>query len=394
MSLLSVPEAQARIGALGTLLPVETVPLVEAAGRWAAANVAAIRTQPAADLSAMDGYAIRFSEMPGPWRVIGESAAGGGLDLPLAPGEAARIFTGAPMPEGADTVLIQEEAGRDGDSLSLTGEGPPAPGAHVRRRGNDFTCGAALIAAGERLTPARIALAAIGGHGTLMVRGRPRIALLSTGDELVAPGAATAGARLPASNAPMLAALLAGLPVQVEDRGIVPDRLEALVDAFRAAADCDVIVTTGGASVGDHDLVRPALQAAGASIDFWRVAMKPGKPLMAGRLGETTVIGLPGNPVSAFVTASLFLKPLIATMLGAADPLPPARPAPLARPLRPTGPRAEYLRGRWEGGAVQALEGQDSAALAMLAAAELLIVRPPHAPAAAAGEFVDIVTLA
>lgn len=394
MSLLSVADAQARIGALGALLPVETVPLVEAAGRWAAANVAAIRTQPAADLSAMDGYAIRFGEMPGPWRVVGESAAGGGLDRPLAPGEAARIFTGAPMPEGADTVLIQEEAGRDGDLLSLTGEGPPGRGAHVRLRGSDFNTGAALIASGERLTPARIALAAIGGHGTLMVRRRPRIALLSTGDELVVPGAATAGARLPASNAPMLATLLAGLPVQVEDRGIVPDRLEALVEAFRAAADCDVIVTTGGASVGDHDLVRPALQAAGASIDFWRVAMKPGKPLMAGRLGRTAVVGLPGNPVSAFVTASLFLKPLIATMLGAVDPLPPSRPAPLAGPLRPTGARAEYLRGRWQAGAVEALEGQDSAALAMLAAAELLIVRPPHAPAAAAGEFVDIVTLA
>jgi molybdopterin molybdotransferase len=394
MSLLSVADAQARIAALGQLLPVETVPLAEAAGRWAAAGIAAVRTQPAADLSAMDGYAIRFAERPGPWRVVGESAAGGGLGRPLEPGEAARIFTGAPMPAGADTVLIQEEATRDGDRLTMTGEGPPTQGAHVRRRGADFAAGDALIAPGDRMTPARIALAATGGHGTIAVRRRPRIALLSTGDELVAPGAPTAGTQLPASNAPMLAALLAGLPVHVEDRGIVPDRLDALVAAFHDAADCDVIVTTGGASVGDHDLVRPALLAAGATLDFWRVAMKPGKPLMAGRLGDAVVIGLPGNPVSAFVTATLFLRPLIAGMAGAADPLPQTRPAPLLAPLPPTGPRAEYLRGRWQGGAVQPLAGQDSAALAMLAAAELLIVRAPHSAAAAAADIVDIVTLA
>ncbi|MDB5690452.1 MAG: molybdopterin molybdochelatase [Sphingomonas bacterium] len=394
MSLLSVAEAQARIAALGTLLPIESVPLVEAAGRWAAENIAAVRTQPAAHLSAMDGYAIRFAELPGPWRVVGESAAGSGLGRPLEAGEAARIFTGAPMPEGADTVLIQEDAARDGASLTLAREGPPAKGAHVRQRGSDFMAGAALITAGARLTPARIALAAIGGHGRVAVRRRPRIALLSTGDELVTPGMPTEGARLPASNAPMLAASLSGFPVHVEDRGIVPDRLEALVQAFRDAADCDVIVTTGGASVGDHDLVRPALHAAGASLDFWRVAMKPGKPLMAGKLGDAVVVGLPGNPVSAFVTASLFLPPLIATILGAADPLPVPRTAPLAAPLPPTGARAEYLRGRWQGGAVEPLDGQDSAALAMLAAAELLIVRPPHAPAAAAGEMAAIVTLA
>jgi molybdopterin molybdotransferase len=394
MSLLAVAEAQARIAALGTPMPIETVPLVAAAGRWAAEDITAIRTQPAANLSAMDGYALRFGELPGPWRVVGESAAGGGLGRALEPGEAARIFTGAPMPDGADTVMMQEEAGRNGDKLTLTGEGPPGKGAHVRRRGSDFTSGAALIRAGDRMTPARVALAAIGGYGEVVVRRRPRIALLSTGDELVAAGQPTAGVSLPASNAPMLAALLAGLPVIVEDRGIVPDRLDALVEAFRAAADCDVIVTTGGASVGDHDLVRPALLAAGATLDFWRVAMKPGKPLMAGRLGRTVVIGLPGNPVSAFVTASLFLQPLIATILGAADPLPPIRPAPLAAPLPATGVRAEYLRGHWHSGAVLPLDGQDSAALAMLAAAELLIVRPPHAPAAAAGEIVNIVPLA
>jgi molybdopterin molybdotransferase len=394
MSLLSVAEAQARIIGLGHTLPVESASLGDAAGRWSADPVIALRTQPAADLSAMDGYAIRFAELPGPWKVIGESAAGGGLDVPLAPGEAARIFTGAPLPRGADTILIQEEAGRDGDQLTLTGEGPPSHGAHVRRAGTDFTRGDALIAPGAHLSPARIALAAIGGHGMLRVHRRPRVVLLSTGDELVPPGAPAEGVRLPASNAPMLAALLGGMPVSIADRGIVPDRLDALITAFRAAGDADVIVTTGGASVGDHDLVRPALEAAGATIDFWRVAMKPGKPLMAGRLGDSVVIGLPGNPVSAFVTASLFLKPLLAAMMGAADPLPPARPAPLAAPLPATGARAEYLRGRWQDGAALPLSGQDSAALAMLADADFLIVRAPHSPAAGAGALVEIVTLA
>jgi molybdopterin molybdotransferase len=394
MSLLAVAEAQARIIALGSVLPIETVPLLAAAGRCAAEDVVALRTQPAANLSAMDGYAIRFAELPGPWTVVGESAAGRGLATGLAPGEAARIFTGAPLPPGADTVMIQEEAGRDGDRLTLTGEGPPGQGAHVRRAGSDFVEATTLVEAGAVLTPARIALAAIGGHGDLQVRRRARVALLSTGDELVAPGTATDGGRLPASNAPMLAALLGHMPVDVVDRGIVPDRLDALVAAFHAAADADVIVTTGGASVGDHDLVRPALEAAGATLDFWRVAMKPGKPLMAGRLGNTVVIGLPGNPVSAFVTAGLFLKPLLAAMIGAGDPLPSARAATLAAPLPATGKRAEYLRARWHGGLVEPLEGQDSAALVMLAAAELLIARPPDAPAAARGDQVEIVTLA
>jgi len=394
MSLLAVAEAQARIAALGTLLPTETVPLERAAGRWAAEDVAALRTQPAADLSAMDGYAIRFAELPGPWTVIGESAAGGGLGLSVAPGEATRIFTGAPLPAGADTVLVQEEAARDGNRLALSGEGPPRLRAHVRGAGTDFLAGTPLIAAGERLTPARIALAAIGGHGTLSVRRRPRVALISTGDELVPPGAPVEGVQLPASNAPMLAALLGLLPVEIEDRGIVPDRMDALVAAFADAAAADVIVTTGGASVGDHDLVRPALQAAGAKIDFWRVAMKPGKPLMGGRLGKAVVLGLPGNPVSAFVTANLFLKPLLATMMGAADPWPTIRAATLSAPLPATGMRAEYLRARWAAGGVEPLGQQDSAALAALAAAELLIVRAPHAPALEAGEAVEIITLA
>jgi molybdopterin molybdotransferase len=278
--------------------------------------------------------------------------------------------------------------------LRLDGEGPRATGQHVRRAGGDFTLGTRLIAQGEALTPARIALAAIGGHGALAVRRKARIALISTGDELVPPGAPVAGVQLPSSNAPMLAAMLRGLPVEIADQGIVPDDRDAIAAAFLRSADADIIVTTGGASVGDHDLVRPALEQAGASLDFWKVALKPGKPLMAGRLGAAIVLGLPGNPVSAFVTARLFLLPLIAHMLGAADPLPAATLAKLDAPVPATGGRAEYLRAAWSGGGVRPAGGQDSAALFALAAADVLIVRPPHAPAAQAGETVEILGLA
>jgi molybdopterin molybdotransferase len=392
--MIPVAEAQARLLALAQPLSVEQVTLGEASGRWAAAPIHARRHQPAADLSAMDGYALRFAELPGPWRVAGESAAGAGFDRPLLPGEAARIFTGAPVPEGADTILIQEDATRDGDNLRLTGDAPSHRGLHVRFRGSDFASDAALIDAGALLTPPRLALAAIGGHGVVAVRRRARVALISTGDELVVPGAPTPGVMLPASNAPMLAAMLDARQVTVSDRGIVPDRIEALTEAFlQAAGDADVIVTTGGASVGDRDLVHPALEAAGASLDFWRVAMRPGKPLMAGRLGGSIVLGLPGNPVSAFVTARLFLLPLLASLGGAAAPFPETRRAPLATRLGAVGVRADYIRGRTEDGKVRPVGQQDSAALFALAEADVLIVRPPNSPPAEAGEMVEIISL-
>jgi len=395
MTLLSVAEAQARVLALGQVRPEEAVPLVEAAGRWAAADVVARRDQPAADLSAMDGYALRFAEGPGPWTVGLESKAGTSLPLPLAPGEAARIFTGAPMPQGADTVLIQEDAMREGPVLRRAAAAPARPGEHVRRRGSDFTTGTRLVAAGERWTPARIALAAIGGHGRVPVRQRPRVVLLSTGDELVAPGEDTPGVALPASNAPMLHVLLAGTAARVTDGGLLPDRMDALAEGFRRAGEqADVIVTTGGVSVGDHDLVRPAFMAAGAALDFWRVAMRPGKPLMAGRLGDAVVLGLPGNPVSALVTAHLFLRPLVDHLAGCPMPLPTISRAILAAPLPVSGGRAEYVRGRMEGERVQPLRERDSAVLLATAAADVLIVRPPHASALAPGESVDIVRIA
>jgi molybdopterin molybdotransferase len=394
MSLLSVAEAQARALALTSPLPIETVPLIEAVGRWTAADVLARRNQPSHDLSAMDGYAIRFAECPGPWAVVGESAAGAGFDRALAPGEAARIFTGAPVPAGADCVLIQEEAAREGDRLLMTGEGPRGIGGNIRPRAMDFANGARLIATGQRIDARHVALAGIGGHGTIAVRRRPRVALISTGDELVPLGAPTPGASLPASNAAMLAALLAGRPAEVTDYGVVPDDLSSIASAFRtASAEADIIVTTGGVSVGDRDLVRPALEKAGATLDFWRVAMRPGKPLLAGTLGDAIVLGLPGNPVSSYVTATLFLLPLIAQMGGATDPLPSTRTVTLGAPLPANGVRQDYLRARIENGRAFAPDGQDSAALVALASADGLIVSPPQVPAARIGDSAEMLDL-
>jgi molybdopterin molybdotransferase len=393
MALLPIAEAQARLLALAGPTLVETVPLAEAVGRWAAEPVVARRTQPETDLSAMDGYAIRFADLPGPWAVIGESAAGSGFAGTVQPGEAVRIFTGAPMPAGADTVLVQEEAARDGDQLRLAGEGPPHLGRNTRRRGLDFAEGDALIAAGERLTPARIALAAIGGHAALPVRRKVRVAIAATGDELVPPGTPIGPAQLPESNRTMLAAQLADLPVEIVDLGILPDDLGALTHAF-ATVEADLLITSGGASVGDHDLVRPALEAAGATIDFWRIALRPGKPMMAGTRGDMVVLGLPGNPVSVFVTALLFAKPLIAHRSGAADPLPRGRTAILGEPLPANGPRTDYLRAALIDGRVHASAIQDSSMLRTLARSTCLIVRQPHAPAANSSDSVEILDIA
>jgi len=393
MTLLPVVEAQARLFALGDPLPTETVPLRRAAGRWASADILARRTQPAADLSAMDGYAIRAADLPGPWRVVGESAAGRPFADQVGPGEATRIFTGAGMPPGSDAVLVQEEARRDGDALHLSGEGPGRVGRNVRRRGLDFSEGQLLVPAGARLTPARIAVAATAGHGELPVRRRVRVAVAGTGDELVPPGTPLTGLQLPESNGAMLAAMLATWPADVIDLGILPDRLDALRDAF-ARADCDVLVTTGGASVGDHDLVRPALEAAGGATDFWRIALRPGKPMMAGRLGGAVTVGLPGNPVSAFVTATLFVLPLVAHLSGAADPLPSTVAATLGEDLPANNDRTDYLRAELRDGRAYASTIQDSSMLLTLARSSCLIVRPAGAPAARAGDSAEMLPIA
>lgn len=396
MTLLPVAEAQARLFDLARPVAATDVPLVRAAGRWLAADVRALRTQPASDLSAMDGYAIRHADLHGPWEVIGESAAGRPYPGTVSPGEAVRIFTGAAMPAGADAVLVQEEAVRDGGVLHLSGDGPGRIGRNVRRRGLDFSEGDLLLRAGERLTPTRAALAAVAGLGSVAVRRPVRVAIAATGDELVRPGphgVPADPAKLPESNGLMLSALLARYPVEVIDLGILPDDEPILRDAF-AAVDADLLVTTGGASVGDHDLVRPALVAAGGAIDFWRVALRPGKPMMAGRLRDAVVLGLPGNPVSAFVTALLFVLPLVAKLAGAADPLPRATGAILGENLPANGERADYLRAaHGPDGRVRASAVQDSSMLLTLARSTCLIVRPPHAPAAQAGDSAEILDL-
>jgi molybdopterin molybdotransferase len=379
--------ALARLFALKAPLSTEQVSLLKATNCWAAEPVIALRTQPARDLSAMDGYAVAHSS--GPWRVIGESAAGVPFSGGVGPGQAVRIFTGAALPDGADTIIIQENVQRNSDTITATSE----PGEHVRKVGSDFAKGDILIEPGDPLTPARIALAAIAGHAQITVRGPVRIALISTGNELVAIGSDPGADRIPSSNAPMLAALLSGLPVEIVDLGIIKDDVATLSKTYGKYPDFDVMVSTGGASVGDHDLVRPALMKAGATIDFWKVAMRPGKPLMAGKLGETVILGLPGNPVSAFVTATLFLKPLVAHLSGARDPAPRQITARLARDMSAVGARTDYVRGSWHDGRIAPLSG-DSGMLVPLAQAEALIVRPANAPPARAGDDVTVIPIA
>lgn len=391
--LLPVSEAQARLLEMARPVVAEICSLREAAGRWAARDVAALRSQPAMALSAMDGYALRFADLPGPWTVIGESAAGRPFAGSMGPKQAVRIFTGAAVPTGADTVMVQEEVAREGSVVRLSGEGPPKLGANIRPEGLDFTQGQTLIARGERLTPARIALAASGGHGTLDVNRRIRVAILTTGDELVPPGAPLTGAQLPEANGAMLTAQIADMPVDIIAPDILPDRLDTITAALMAI-EADIIVTIGGASVGDHDLVRPALEAAGGRIDFLRIALRPGKPMLAGSLGDAVILGLPGNPVSAFVTAQLFLRPLIAAMAGAVRPYQQPLRAILGEALPSNDQRQDYLRGTLRDGRVYAASRQDSSLLKTLAGADCLIVRPPHAPAAQPGDPIEILPLA
>jgi molybdopterin molybdotransferase len=389
---LPLAEAQARLLALAAPLPAETLPTSAVNGRYLLENISARRTQPAADLSAMDGYAMRADDLSGPWRVVGESAAGHPFAGSLAPGETIRISTGAHMPAGGGAVLLQEDAAREGDMLTAAGDSPSPR--HIRRAGFDFAGGTPLLAAGQRLNPARIALALSGGHGSVAVGRLPRIAVLDSGDELAADPAACLPHQIPASNGAMLAAMASPLAADVRRIGPVVDSMEALAAALVQAEGTDVLVTSGGASVGDHDLIRPALAAWGAEIDFWRVAIKPGKPLMVARRGGTIVIGLPGNPVSSFVTAFLFLLPLLRRLAGAAEPLPGALHLPLAAPMPACGKRTEFARGRITADGVAAMDEQDSSALVSLAGADCLIERAAGAEPAASGSMVRVFPLA
>lgn len=384
---IPLEDAQTRLCDLASPMPSQTVEASEAVGRILAEDVVARRTQPSADLSAMDGYAVGEDDLAGPWRVVGESAAGHPLDHAIAKGEAARISTGAMMPPGAGAVLLQENASCDGDELSLNGEGEPTP-RHIRRAGFDFAARDVLLPRGSAVGPAQLALAIAGGHSRLNVHGLPTLAVLDSGDELCADPARCAPHQIPASNGPAIAALARPLVSQVHRIGPVRDTMRDMLDGLERASVGDVIVTSGGASVGDHDLVRPALEEWGAEIDFWRVAIKPGKPLMVARRGETIILGLPGNPVSSFVTAFLFLLPLLRKLAGAGQVLPRAVPLRCTAPLPSGGKRTEFLRGRFVDEGVAVIEEQDSSALRALAAADVLIRRDIDAPPIQAGEAV------
>ena len=390
---LPLEQAQARLLALATPLTIEQVDVASALGRYLAAPLVAARTQPPADLSAMDGYAMVSGDLAGPWQVIGESAAGHPYRGSLARGQAVRISTGALLPGDAGAVIVQEDLIRNEDRLTLTGTPPSPENKHIRRMGMDFLGGAVLLEAGARIGPAHVALALSAGHSHLAVRRKARIAIIDSGDELAADPRHCAVHQIPASNGAMLAALVSALPCEITRIGPVGDDLAQLAQALAQAAGADVIVTSGGASVGDHDLIRPALEAWGAKLDFWKVAIKPGKPLLVASKEAQIVLGLPGNPVSNHVTAFFFLLPLIRALAGSENPLPKAVTAQLSGRMSAGGDRREFLRGVWDGSMVSPDVIQDSGALAALARSNALIERPPAAAAAEAGSTVRIYLL-
>lgn len=392
---LSLEDAQARLLALAEPLPIERDDVDGALGRYLAEPLYARRTQPAADLSAMDGYAVTAGDVGGPWQVIGESAAGHPYEGAIMPGQAVRIATGAVLPADARAVILQEDLQRQGDQLELTGTAPAPQHKHIRPCGMDFTHGGEVLPAGARIGPAQLALVIAAGHSHLVIRRKPRIAIIDSGDELASDFENCLPHQIPASNGAMLAAMMASLPCERQRLGPVGDDRDALTAALNSAASADVIVTSGGASVGDHDLIRPALADWGAQIDFWRVAIKPGKPLLVATreqgarqqgVRHQIVLGLPGNPVSSHVTAYLFLLPLLRRLLGAAEPLPRRIRATLAAPLRAGGSRREFLRASWDGTGIVAHDVQDSGALAPLAASNALIDRAAGSPASNKGE--------
>jgi molybdopterin molybdotransferase len=385
---LGVEEAQARLLALAPVMAAEPVPVEQALGRYLAEDLHAARTQPPADLSAMDGYAICGG---GPWQRVGESRAGAPFPGTLAPGQCVRISTGAHVPQGADRVLLQEDAVLSEDRV--TASDVPPPQRHIRQRGFDFRAGDRVLARGSRMTAARIALAIAAGRSAVTVARSPQVAIIDTGDELSADPANCAPHQIPASNGPMLAAQLTPLGCSVIRAGPVGDDPAALAEALAKVEGADVLITSGGASVGDHDHVQSALAAWGAELAFWKVAMKPGKPMMVATRGRQVIVGLPGNPVSCFATCFLFVLPMLRAAMGAGAPLPTAQTMTTATPLPPIGKRREFLRAVSRNGLVQPVGSQDSSALLSLAEANCLIDRPASSPALAAGSHVTVYPL-
>ena len=395
--MLSVAEALERVLEGVTSLPAEMVALDDAHERVLAQDIAAKLTQPPFPSSAMDGYAVRrqdIAALPARLKLIGQSAAGHPFEGALGPGETVRIFTGAALPANADYVVIQENVTPlDGYAeVREAGEGD-----FIRPIGVDFTAGERLLRAGRRLTARDLLLAAQMNHACLPVRRRPTIAILASGDELVPPGVSPRAGQIISSIPTGLAAMLRKAGAEPRALGIARDTLESLDARIAAAADADILVTIGGASVGDHDLMRRALETAGYTIEFHKIAIRPGKPLMSGARGAQRVVGLPGNPVSAMICGIIFLLPLVAALLGEDRPPAAANAMPLAAPLPENGPREHYMRARYvrrDGReAVEALPSQDSSLTATLAAADCLIVRPPHAPADDAGAEVQDLAL-
>ena len=397
--MIPVAEARARILEAMPRMPLEWVALPAAHGRVLARDLHAGRSQPPLAVSAMDGYAVRSEDLREPGarlRIVGEVPAGRVFAGRVGPGEAVRIFTGAPLPEGADAVLMQERAEVSGDLLRAQVALPP--GKFVRPAGLDFEAGWKGLAAGHLLDARALGLAAAMGHAWLPVRRRPRVAILATGDELVRPGEVPGPAGIVSSNNPTLMAMVEGWGGDPVDLGIARDRPEDLLHALDQAAGADLLVTSGGASVGAYDLVQDTLVAHGLAVDFWKIAMRPGKPLIFGRFRDIPFLGLPGNPVSAAVCAIVYLRAALLACLGRPTELPVSR-TPLAAPLAANDEREDYMRAYWrsDGGQpprVRPADRQDSSMFATFAHADLLLRRPPHDPARAAGDLVEVIEIA
>lgn len=388
-----IPVTQALENVLSLVRPLgtETIPLAQAAGRTLAAPVTATRMQPPFAASAMDGYALNGVEADpeAQFMVIGESAAGDGFDGRVGPGQCVRIFTGAPLPEGTDRVIIQEDVERQGNLITLGRKLDKGP--HVRPAGDDFAPGDTLNAP-RVLTPTDLALIASMNVPEVEVTRRPSVALLATGDELVMPGETPGPDQIIASNSFGLKAMVEAVGAEGRMLPIARDNADSLRAAFELALDADLIVTIGGASVGDRDLVGPVAAEMGMEQSFYKVRMRPGKPLMAGTLGGVPMLGLPGNPVSSMVCAHVFLQPMIRAMLGQGKAPAPRRTARLTAPVAPNGPREHYMRAVVDGSGIRALERQDSALLSVLSQANALMIRPVEDPAREVGDEVEYLT--